>query len=538
MKTIAISLFAAIFVAVVSVAAPVYTLRRLQLSWTWTLFALPVVALGLLANLYAGLFIATYCGALIAVSAKAHFRETAVGGDYAARAAARVGPAQWRRRRNATRAMEDGVFVSDSSLVVGCDDEGAPMRIPFGRESGRHTFIVGKTGYGKTVTQAYIAKQHILAGKGAIVVDPKGDDLTRETLREAANAMGKRFIEWSPEGPCFFNPYKHGNATEIAHKALAAETYTEPHYLRQAQRFLGFSLRSMKLAGIWPPTPDSLVQYLRPKALGDLRAQLPKEAQPQLSDYLTSLDSHEIRDLGGTRNRLAILAESDIGPWLSPRDDVEELDLRDVVLHGDVAYIQLESDRYEEAAKMIGAAIIQDLVTISALLQKIGPRETLIVVDEFAAIAASKVTSLFARGRSAGFSLVLGTQSLADLDAANDFGRTALLDQVVDNVSSLIVHQQVKPDSVETLAAIAGTEYSWSTTLRTSQSIANLSTGDGTKTRSRKFVIHPDDFKNLGVAEAIVIVPGSKQKPRKTHMLHPDNVEGLTHGLRDAVIKA
>ena len=43
----------------------------------------------------------------------------------------------------------------------------------------------------------------------------------------------------------------------------------------------------------------------------------------------------------------------------------------------------------------------------------------LIVIDEFAALAAAQVTRLFARARSAGLSLLLGTQSLADLRAAD-----------------------------------------------------------------------------------------------------------------------
>ncbi len=498
--------------------------RAAGLSWTWAFFAMPF-ALALLAlNLTIGA-VALFCVvSTVWLGAKLHFRDVTRGGEDAIRAAARRGPLEWLRARERSRPLRDGVLVDADSLIVGVDDLDDPVRIPFGRSTGRHSFIVGKTGSGKTVTQAYLAKQHILAGKGAIVVDPKGDDLMRDVLQESAAAAGKAFYEWSPEGPCYFNPYKHGNPTEVTHKALAAETYTEPHYLRQAQRYLGWQIRTMKKAGLWPVTPDALVTHMYPPALKGLGAKLSKSDSAKLMEYLGSLDDRQVRELGGTRDRLAILAESDIGPWLSPRADARELDLRNIVLAGDVAYIQLESDRYEEAAKMIGAAIVQDLITIIAHLQKSGPRETLISIDEFAAVAAAKVTSLFARGRSAGFSLVLGTQSLADLDSANALGETALLDQVVDNVSTLIVHQQIKPDSVETLAKIAGTTYAWTTTMRTRQTVVPLSTGEGTRTRAREFVVHPDDIKGLNVAEAIVIVPGDDQRPRRTHMFHPERV--------------
>ncbi len=40
---------------------------------------------------------------------------------------------------------------------------------------------------------------------------------------------------------------------------------------------------------------------------------------------------------------------------------------------------------------------------------------TLVVIDEFSAVAAEQVVRLFGRARSAGISLVLGTQELSDL---------------------------------------------------------------------------------------------------------------------------
>ncbi len=83
----------------------------------------------------------------------------------------------------------------------------------------------------------------------AVVVDPKGDRRARERLRHAAAAAGRRFLEWTPEGPAVYNPYARGGETEIADKALAGERFTEPHYLRQAQRYLGHAVRALRAAG-------------------------------------------------------------------------------------------------------------------------------------------------------------------------------------------------------------------------------------------------------------------------------------------------
>ncbi len=95
-----------------------------------------------------------------------------------------------------------------------------------------------------------IARAAIAAGHGAIAVDPKPDDFTLEQLRDAARRAGRRFILWTPEGDTIYNPYGHGFDTEIADKLLATETFTEPHYERLAQRYLGHAVRALRGAGV------------------------------------------------------------------------------------------------------------------------------------------------------------------------------------------------------------------------------------------------------------------------------------------------
>jgi len=77
-----------------------------------------------------------------------------------------------------------------------------------------------------------------------------------------------------------------------------------------------------------------------------------------------------------------------------------------------------------------------------------------VVIDEFAAIAPTHVARLFAASRTAGMSLVLGTQEHADLEPADN---PALADQVQGNMAALIAHRQTVPQSAERVAEIAGT---------------------------------------------------------------------------------
>jgi hypothetical protein len=54
---------------------------------------------------------------------------------------------------------------------------------------------------------------------------------------------------WTPDGPAVYNPFAIGTDTELADKVLAGETYTEPHYLRQAQRYVAHAVRALRGAG-------------------------------------------------------------------------------------------------------------------------------------------------------------------------------------------------------------------------------------------------------------------------------------------------
>lgn len=397
------------------------------------------------------------------------------------------------------------------SVVVGCDAHRRAVAIPLGRESGTHTLIVGATGSGKTVTETLIVQRAIAQGLGAVIVDPKGDALLREHARAAAERAGRPFLEWTPSGPSTYNPYGHGTSGEIADKALAGERFTEPHYLRQAQRYLAHAVRALQAAGE-VATPARLVELMDPRRLELAARGVPDEVHARvLFDYLDSLDARQRSGLSGTRDRLAILAESELGCWLTPSADAPQLDLMAVVAARAVAYFRLDADRLPLLARMLAAAIVGDLVTVAAGCQS-APVPTLVAIDEFSAIAPDGVARLFGRARAAGFSLLLATQELADLRAA----APELLEQVLGNVETVVAHRQSVPDSAELIARIAGTRPAWSSTEQLTHA---MPTGRSSRSRSREFSIHPDVIRTLarGCAAVSVASAGRCAVARITH---------------------
>jgi type IV secretory pathway TraG/TraD family ATPase VirD4 len=421
---------------------------------------------------------------------------------------AAIWSARWSARRSSAArlplagARDGGLKRSERShrwlrgdeLTLGDDAHGRPVSIRLGGAGeGAHTLVVGATGSGKTVTQTWIATHAIARGMAVVVVDPKDDRALREAVRRAARSAGRRFIEWTPTGPSVYNPYARGGETEIADKALAGERYTEPHYQRQAQRYLGHAVRVLHGAGV-EVSLAGLVRMLDPAQLELLARELPPESARVVHDYLDSLTARQHSDLTGVRDRLAIMAESDVGPWLDPvTPGAQRFDLLDALRARAVVCFSLRADSRPLLAQMLGGAIVQDLQTVVSALQG-HPVPALVLIDEFSAVSAEHVARLFGRARSAGISLLLGTQELSDLRLP---GHEQLLEQVLGNLTCLIAHRQVVPDSAELIARLAGTRGAWHTT--------RSSDGRVSRTRAREYLINPEEVRGLTRGRAAVI---------------------------------
>jgi conjugal transfer pilus assembly protein TraD len=492
------------------------TMRTRHLHWSWAALAAGVAVLArqALGGATLTLLVATTIAAIR--GRRWHREDIDAGSDLGAIAANRVHPLELVRSlaMPAAAGIRERVGAvgrrRDETLAIGVDEHRRTVSVPFGGAGGgTHTLIVGATGSGKTVTQTSIATHAIEQGQGAIVIDPKGDDGMRERLRHMAALAGRPFVEWTPDGHTVYNPFAHGSASEIADKALAGERFTEPHYLRQAQRYLGHAVRALHVTGA-EASLRTLVEQLEPDRLELLARGLPEAEAGATFAYLDSLSARQRSDLAGVRDRLAILAESDVGPWLDPGTNcAHRFDLLSAASQRSVVYFSLESDSRPLLSAMLGAAIVQDLQTTVAALQST-PVPTLVVIDEFSAIAADQVVRLFGRARSAGFSLLLGTQELSDLRLP---GHERLLEQVLGNLSALIAHRQVVPDSAELIASIAGTRGAWR--------VSRHSEGSTTRVRSRERVLEPSRVMSLGRGWAAVLVLGDGASARVTRIFPP-----------------
>ena len=139
-------------------------------------------------------------------------------------------------------------------------------------------------------------------------------------LRRAALAAGSPFIEWTPDGAAVYNPYARGSddrdrrqgaGGRALHRAALPASGAALSRARGARAARGRE-RDVSLRRI--------VEHLDPARLELLARELPEaQAQRHVHAYLDSLTARQRSDLAGVRDRLAILAESDVGRWLDPR---------------------------------------------------------------------------------------------------------------------------------------------------------------------------------------------------------------------------
>ena len=214
-----------------------------------------------------------------------------------------------------------------------------------------------------------------------------------------------------------------------------------------------------------------------------------------MHDYLDSLTARQQSDLSGVRDRLAIMAESDVGPWLDPTTrGAERFDLLEAAAGASGRVLQPARPTAGRCWPRCWGRRSCRTCRRPSRRCRVDRCPTLVVIDEFSAVAAEQVARLFGRARSAGMSLLLGTQELSDLRLA---GHETLLEQVLGNLACLIAHRQVVPDSAELIARLAGTRGAWHTT--------KSSDGKVSRTRTREYLIDPDEVRGLARGHAAVI---------------------------------
>jgi conjugal transfer pilus assembly protein TraD len=423
------------------------------------------------------------------------------------------------RRRIGSRPPGEG------EIALGIDARGRRVRLGYD-ELSAHGLIVGASGAGKTTTMLAILTDQIRRGRPVVAIDMKGSPAFVGELAAAAAAAGRPMKVWTLDGGAHWNPIAHGNATELKDKLIGTEHFTEPHYMKAAERYTQIVLQVVAAAHPGrPPTLHEVVELMDPARLTGILRHVDRTLRERVQDYRAGLTPDQLSAVRGFQTRLAILTESHTGPYLAPPagPQTDTIDLRAALSGPEVVVFSLNSSRYGRLAAQVGTWVVQDLVAVSGMrldARTPGPpfEPAMIGIDEFSGIGTDHVAALLARGREAGMPVFVSTQELVDFERAS----AGFKDLVLGVTAVKIVHRQDVPASARTVAQIAGTEMVWDQTRQIGSGLfGGYDTGRGTRRRVERFIVDPNEIQTLRRGQAVVISKIRGARPRTVRISPP-----------------
>ena len=351
--------------------------------------------------------------------------------------------------REASRrsAMPPRAFApsgEDNDLVLGealLAEEAVPFGI--GRETRRlHTYVVGKTGTGKSTLLAGIARQDLLAGRGLALLDPHGD-LSEQLLTFVPPSRLDDVVYFNPadvEFPVGYNPLRIGPGGDrslvastvlsvlrklhgefwgprmehiLKHALLALLEGPSPSFLDLTRLLTDFGFRQRALRGVRDPVVRAFFHHEFDRYDPRFRTEAVSPILNKVGGYLAS---PVVRHL---------LAQSEA-----------ELDLRAVMDGGKIFLANLAAGRIgEENAALLGGLLVAGF-GLAALSRKDAPEEERrdfpLLVDEFQRFAGDAFPGLLSEARKFRLSLTLSHQYLSQVPGS-------LTEAVLGNVGSLAV---------------------------------------------------------------------------------------------------
>jgi hypothetical protein len=390
------------------------------------------------------------------------------------------------------QAKQRKIFLGMGKNITKVGDE-RPIDIP---ESilNRHAYLIGATGSGKSILLRYLVYQLIRAGYGVLFIDMKGEYEIWEDMWKACYFSGRQndFTYFSPivgsdkfpRTTVKWNPLILGDANVVTSKIMDAIGNDDPasqFYEKVKYDVLFCIISCMKEIDAVPTLKDIAFVFESPTNMDMLIKMTPEgESKRNLHSKLIEWNTNPrlwVQNYTGTKVAIKELCTGLQGTLCNAVKPT--LSVTDMIEKGGVTYCYLPTMIAKDAMRSIGKMMLSEIKTVAGNIQafKSDKVKFAIIVDEFEELVFKAVKDLFNKARSAGISMIIGHQTLSDIDYEVKSKSFAL--SIMDNTASKLIMQIKSKASAELFAENIG-EY---------KPIPFLS-----RWITTKYVVHPDDL--------------------------------------------
>lgn len=336
---------------------------------------------------------------------------------------------QWLKAKTAPISSEvpvDGGTLMGTAYYRG---NKRPVHIRL-KDRMRHTYIIGKTGVGKSELLKEMIKQDIADGKGVCVIDPHGD-LIEDTLRYIPAERAEDVIHFDPadeDRPMGLN-------------LLECRSEQEKHFITGAIINLMYKLYDPQRTGIIGPRFEhavrnamltvmaepgtSFIEIVRvltdPKYVQEL---LPKVDDPIVRRYWTdqiaqTSDFHKSETLDYIVSKFGRFVTNKMMRNIIGQSK-SAIDFRDIMDKGKILLINLSKGRLgEENSQFLGLVIVPKILAAAmsrADVPEDQRRDFFLYVDEFQNFATPDFAVILSEARKYHLGLTVANQFIGQMD--------------------------------------------------------------------------------------------------------------------------
>lgn len=325
----------------------------------------------------------------------------------------------------------------------------------------RHLYIIGKSGAGKSVLLASLAKQDILNGHGVCVVDPHGD-LVEEVLSHVPKSRADDVIVFNPsdmDRPVGLNMLEAKNEDQ---KDFAVQEMISIFYKLFPPEMIGpmfeHNMRNVMLT-LMADINDTGTIIDIPRMFTDdayVKKYLKKVKDPVVRSFwekemAKTSDFHKSEMLGYLISKVGRFVENEMMRNIMGQQK-SGFDFREVMDKKKILLVNLAKGTTGEVnAKLLGLIIVAKLQMAAmgrAELHESERQDFFLYIDEFQNFVTDSIATILSEARKYRLDLIIAHQYMGQL--TDDKGRAPIREAVLGNAGTILTGR-IGPEDADVL---------------------------------------------------------------------------------------